>query len=70
MLIFLKDECKKLFDLKASCREAQLPPKKKSINIQDFTAKISVGEEFRKKDNGQIYSPCWFKISLIKFIHA
>ena len=45
----LKDECKKLFDLKASCREAQLPPKKKSINIQDnFTAKFSVGEEFRK----------------------
>ena len=68
ILKFFKGVCKNLFNLKTIIKEASLPPKKKVSKLDDFIFKVSLGEEFHKKENGNIFSPCWITVSLIKFL--
>ena len=57
-----------MFNLKKIIKEASLPPKKKASKLDDFVFKVSFGEQFDRKVNGDIFSPCWIIVSLIKFM--
>ncbi len=66
-----------LYDMNPFIRNVQLPPKKKkNLNLNDLTIKISFGEEFKERmensetnDQGPtIISPCWVHLTLEKFI--